>query len=154
MTATPFEDDNDEIETRDRQTSEPNQNLSASARSRFLYDLGDPLEDHDDETLLSGEDEPPSQPSPDDIPDPYVRFCSVGTYIHLKSVSSFQAIPIAEVNMYQDNKIVAQGCMDMALMPNNTNQLRNVIESTTRHPYYSLILTLIIIIVVIIWLNI
>lgn len=56
--------------------------------------------------------------------------------------------------MYQDNKIVAQACMDVALMPNNTNQLRNVIESTTLHPYYSLILILIIIIFVIIWQNI
>lgn len=80
MTATPFEDDNDEIEGGNHQTSEPNRNLSASARSRFPNDTP---EDHDDETLLSGEDDPPSQHSPDDIPDPCVRFCPVSTYIHL-----------------------------------------------------------------------
>ncbi|XP_053689201.1 ninjurin-A-like isoform X2 [Sabethes cyaneus] len=49
--------------------------------------------------------------------------------------------PIAEeaipnINTYQQKKNLAQGMMDLALVSANANQLRYVLESFTRHPYY------------------
>ncbi|XP_062550824.1 ninjurin-A-like isoform X1 [Armigeres subalbatus] len=43
---------------------------------------------------------------------------------------------IPNVNTYQQKKNLAQGMMDLALVSANANQLRYVIESFTRHPYY------------------
>ncbi|XP_075161264.1 ninjurin-A-like isoform X2 [Haematobia irritans] len=44
--------------------------------------------------------------------------------------------PIPDVNAYQHKKTLAQGMMDLALLSANANQLRYVLESYTRHPYY------------------
>lgn len=55
-----------------------------------------------------------------------------------------QAIPIPDVNMYQHKKTLAQGLMDLALVSANANQLRYVLESSNRHPYYYFSLGLII----------
>nr|XP_029734401.1 ninjurin-1-like [Aedes albopictus] len=43
---------------------------------------------------------------------------------------------IPNINTYQQKKNLAQGMMDLALVSANANQLRYVIESFTRHPYY------------------
>ncbi|XP_058830350.1 ninjurin-A [Topomyia yanbarensis] len=43
---------------------------------------------------------------------------------------------IPNVNTYQQKKNLAQGMMDLALVSANANQLRYVLESFTRHPYY------------------
>uniref|UniRef100_A0A1B0CK91 Ninjurin a n=2 Tax=Lutzomyia longipalpis TaxID=7200 RepID=A0A1B0CK91_LUTLO len=43
---------------------------------------------------------------------------------------------IPDVNVYQHKKTLAQGMMDLALLSANANQLRYVLESYTRHPYY------------------
>ncbi|XP_065080667.1 ninjurin-A-like [Ochlerotatus camptorhynchus] len=43
---------------------------------------------------------------------------------------------IPNFNTYQQKKNLAQGMMDLALVSANANQLRYVIESFTRHPYY------------------
>lgn len=43
---------------------------------------------------------------------------------------------IPDVNMYQHKKTLAQGMMDLALFSANANQLRYVLESFDRHPYY------------------
>lgn len=46
----------------------------------------------------------------------------------------FESIP--DINVYQHKKTLAQGMMDLALFSANANQLRYVIESFNRHPYY------------------
>ncbi|XP_044266479.1 ninjurin-A-like [Tribolium madens] len=43
---------------------------------------------------------------------------------------------IPDVNVYQHKKTLAQGMMDLALFSANANQLRYVLESFNRHPYY------------------
>ncbi|XP_026482409.1 ninjurin-1-like [Ctenocephalides felis] len=43
---------------------------------------------------------------------------------------------IPDVNVYQHKKTLAQGMMDLALLSANANQLRYVLESYDRHPYY------------------
>lgn len=43
---------------------------------------------------------------------------------------------LPNINTYQQKKNLAQGMMDLALVSANANQLRYVIESFTRHPYY------------------
>lgn len=43
---------------------------------------------------------------------------------------------IPDVNVYQQKKNLAQGMMDLALISANANQLRYVLESFGRHPYY------------------
>jgi Ninjurin len=43
---------------------------------------------------------------------------------------------IPDVNVYQHKKTLAQGMMDLALLSANANQLRYVLESYQRHPYY------------------
>ncbi|KAM7356015.1 ninjurin A isoform 2-T2 [Cochliomyia hominivorax] len=44
--------------------------------------------------------------------------------------------PIPDINAYQHKKTLAQGMMDLALLSANANQLRYVLESYHRHPYY------------------
>lgn len=44
--------------------------------------------------------------------------------------------PIPDINAYQHKKTLAQGMMDLALLSANANQLRYVLESYQRHPYY------------------
>ncbi|XP_055372298.1 ninjurin-A-like [Condylostylus longicornis] len=51
--------------------------------------------------------------------------------------------PIPDVNIYQHKKTLAQGMMDLALLSANANQLRYVLESYNRHPYYYTSLTFI-----------
>jgi hypothetical protein len=43
---------------------------------------------------------------------------------------------IPSINVYQQKKTLAQGMMDLALLSANANQLRYVLESYQRHPYY------------------
>lgn len=43
---------------------------------------------------------------------------------------------IPDVNVYQHKKTLAQGMMDLALFSANANQLRYVLESSVRHPYF------------------
>ncbi|CAG9854737.1 unnamed protein product [Phyllotreta striolata] len=43
---------------------------------------------------------------------------------------------IPDVNVYQHKKTLAQGMMDLALFSANANQLRYVLDSSSRHPYY------------------
>jgi hypothetical protein len=55
-------------------------------------------------------------------------------------VETGSAIPdldsIPDVNVYQHKKTLAQGMMDLALFSANANQLRYVLESFNRHPYF------------------
>ncbi|XP_037940204.1 ninjurin-1-like [Teleopsis dalmanni] len=44
--------------------------------------------------------------------------------------------PIPDVNAYQHKKTLAQGMMDLALLSANANQLRYILETNSRHPYY------------------
>lgn len=50
---------------------------------------------------------------------------------------------IPDVNVYQQKKNLAQGMMDLALLSANANQLRYVLESYKRHPYFYVNLTFI-----------
>lgn len=43
---------------------------------------------------------------------------------------------IPDVNIYQHKKTLAQGMMDLALLSANANQLRYVLQTDGRHPYY------------------
>ncbi|XP_055628599.1 ninjurin-A-like [Toxorhynchites rutilus septentrionalis] len=43
---------------------------------------------------------------------------------------------IPDMNVYQQKKSLAQGMMDLALLSANANQLRYVLESYQRHPYF------------------
>lgn len=43
---------------------------------------------------------------------------------------------IPDINVYQNKKTLAQGMMDLALLSANANQLRYVLESYDRHPYF------------------
>ena len=45
-------------------------------------------------------------------------------------------MPVPDVNAYQHKKTLAQGMMDLALLTANANQLRYVLESYRRHPYF------------------
>lgn len=51
--------------------------------------------------------------------------------------------PIPDVNIYQHKKTLAQGMMDLALLSANANQLRYVLQTDGRHPYYYPSLTMI-----------
>ncbi|XP_052861030.1 ninjurin-A isoform X1 [Anopheles cruzii] len=53
-------------------------------------------------------------------------------------VTTTQPAPevIPNVNVYQQKKTLAQGMMDLALLSANANQLRYVLETYERHPYY------------------
>ncbi|XP_018575620.1 uncharacterized protein LOC108914320 isoform X2 [Anoplophora glabripennis] len=59
-------------------------------------------------------------------------------YGHDLEVGSIPGDPesIPDVNVYQHKKTLAQGMMDLALFSANANQLRYVLESFNRHPYY------------------
>ncbi|KAJ8955599.1 hypothetical protein NQ318_001429 [Aromia moschata] len=50
--------------------------------------------------------------------------------------SAFPSESIPDVNIYQHKKTLAQGMMDLALFSANANQLRYVLESYARHPYF------------------
>lgn len=50
--------------------------------------------------------------------------------------TEFGSESIPDVNIYQHKKTLAQGMMDLALFSANANQLRYVLESYDRHPYY------------------
>ncbi|XP_055629947.1 ninjurin-A-like [Toxorhynchites rutilus septentrionalis] len=43
---------------------------------------------------------------------------------------------IPDVNIYQQKKNLSQGMMDLALLSANANQLRYLLETFSRHPYY------------------
>ena len=53
-------------------------------------------------------------------------------FVDINGVST----PIPDINAYQHKKTLAQGMMDLALLSANANQLRYVLESYGRHPYY------------------
>ncbi|XP_023025559.1 ninjurin-A isoform X3 [Leptinotarsa decemlineata] len=50
--------------------------------------------------------------------------------------STLASTEIPDVNIYQHKKTLAQGMMDLALFSANANQLRYVLESFARHPFY------------------
>lgn len=57
-----------------------------------------------------------------------------GHDLEVGSIPEPDSIP--DVNVYQHKKTLAQGMMDLALFSANANQLRYVLESFNRHPYY------------------
>lgn len=52
---------------------------------------------------------------------------------------------IPDVNVYQNKKSVSQGLMDFALLVTNVQQLRYVIESFDRNPYFYISVVMILI---------
>lgn len=52
------------------------------------------------------------------------------------STADFDGRTLPDLNEYQQKKTLAKGMMDLALFSANANQLRYVLESSSRHPYY------------------
>lgn len=74
-----------------------------------------------------------AKPPIDIPPGIFVYPHDVETGTHIPDVDS----PILpDVNVYQHKKTLAQGMMDLALFSANANQLRYVLESSSRHPYF------------------
>ncbi|EFA04393.1 ninjurin-A [Tribolium castaneum] len=72
---------------------------------------------------------------PDSGPGRFPYAPNFGTDLEVGStVPDLESIP--DVNVYQHKKTLAQGMMDLALFSANANQLRYVLESFNRHPYY------------------
>ncbi|XP_072763595.1 ninjurin-A [Anoplolepis gracilipes] len=55
------------------------------------------------------------------------------------------SVPVStpDVNVYQHKKTLAQGMMDLALLSANANQMRYVLQTDGRHPYFYPSLTMI-----------
>uniref|UniRef100_A0A1A9WEA0 Ninjurin a n=1 Tax=Glossina brevipalpis TaxID=37001 RepID=A0A1A9WEA0_9MUSC len=70
-------------------------------------------------------------PSPRRASNAFTNYDESG-FIEINGVRT--AIP--DVNAYQHKKTLAQGMMDLALLSANANQLRYVLETYKRHPYY------------------
>ncbi|XP_067612916.1 ninjurin-A-like [Eurosta solidaginis] len=58
--------------------------------------------------------------------------------------NAFENIAIVNVRAYAQKKTLAQGMMDLALLTANANQLRYVLETHRRHPYFYVSLILLI----------
>lgn len=71
---------------------------------------------------------------PDGPPKPFPYPPGFGPDIEAGSVPFGGSIP--DINVYQNKKTLAQGMMDLALLSANANQLRYVLESYDRHPYF------------------
>jgi len=52
------------------------------------------------------------------------------------SPSAAQSLVTPDVNVYQHKKTLAQGMMDLALLSANANQMRYVLQTDGRHPYF------------------
>ncbi|XP_044750841.1 ninjurin-A-like [Coccinella septempunctata] len=70
----------------------------------------------------------PHFPRESDFPGHRHHEVDIGTGILLED--------IPDLNVYQHKKTLAQGMMDLALFSANANQLRYVMDSFDRHPYY------------------
>lgn len=69
-----------------------------------------------------------------DIPTFTYAIRDVETVSQIPGIDNTLNLP--DVNVYQNKKTLAQGMMDLALFSANANQLRYVLESSGRHPYY------------------
>lgn len=73
----------------------------------------------------------PTKPSSRRPSFPFPDYSGTG-FVDINGVNT----PIPDINAYQHKKTLAQGMMDLALLSANANQLRYVLESYGRHPYY------------------
>lgn len=60
------------------------------------------------------------------------------------AISPSVQLSTPDVNVYQHKKTLAQGMMDLALLSANANQMRYVLQTDGRHPYFYPSLTMII----------
>ncbi|KAL9906543.1 ninjurin-1 isoform X1 [Glossina fuscipes] len=74
---------------------------------------------------------PHRNPSPRRTSNAFPSYDDSG-FVEINGVRT--AVP--DVNAYQHKKTLAQGMMDLALLSANANQLRYVLETYKRHPYY------------------
>ncbi|KAJ6640570.1 Ninjurin-A [Pseudolycoriella hygida] len=85
-------------------------------------------------------DDDPKKPVPPNVngSGPRARRPSVNNFPYAPGFDPLEGTPqiIPDVNVYQHKKTLAQGMMDLALLSANANQLRYVLESYNRHPYY------------------
>lgn len=108
--------------------------------------LGDtePTNTSIDEKRIDMPDGPQTDPANGDIPlvrrgsipFPYAPGFPPGSGVQVITDENNQPRIIPDVNVYQQKKNLAQGMMDLALLSANANQLRYVLESFERHPYY------------------
>lgn len=77
----------------------------------------------------------PPQNSPKYPPQPFPYPPGFGPDIEAGMIPD-GASSIPDINVYQNKKTLAQGMMDLALLSANANQLRYVLESYDRHPYF------------------
>uniref|UniRef100_A0A1B0AI15 Ninjurin a n=1 Tax=Glossina pallidipes TaxID=7398 RepID=A0A1B0AI15_GLOPL len=78
-----------------------------------------------------GGERPNRNPSPRRTSNVFPSYDDSG-FVEINGVRT--AVP--DVNAYQHKKTLAQGMMDLALLSANANQLRYVLETYKRHPYY------------------
>ncbi|KAJ8942338.1 hypothetical protein NQ314_010092 [Rhamnusium bicolor] len=113
----------------------------------------EPLEPPDEIPTINPRIDPDGENNPDDIdgkngdpvrpfsPQPHKPFFpydpGFGRDPEIGSIpGDFPESSIPDVNIYQHKKTLAQGMMDLALFSANANQLRYVLESFNRHPYF------------------
>lgn len=66
-----------------------------------------------------------------------IRSPNIGVGLNFDTeLGSIAGDSIPDINVYQHKKTLAQGMMDLALFSANANQLRYVLDSYQRHPYY------------------
>ncbi len=89
----------------------------------------------------------PTSPEDDHLEPKFPMFPATYPAVYGTGVILNGATPriVPDVNVYQNKKTLAQGFMDLALLSANANQLRYVLETHGRHPYYYFSLSFIII---------
>ncbi|KAJ8978426.1 hypothetical protein NQ317_019664 [Molorchus minor] len=105
--------------------------------NRFDPDGGNNPDDIDGKGIAptNGKGDNPKEEGRDDTNSrrPSLRPFSPGFDLEVGGVRP-ESLP--DVNFYQHKKTLAQGMMDLALFSANANQLRYVLETFSRHPYY------------------
>ncbi|XP_067612914.1 ninjurin-A-like isoform X2 [Eurosta solidaginis] len=107
-------------------TTQPTHGLissNSSSKGEDFIDLGDDRSDqdhlNDHETFMDSERN------------------EVDGVIHVpEERDAIEDIASVDVNAYAHKKTLAQGMMDLALLTANANQLRYVLETYKRHPYF------------------
>lgn len=129
----------DELESDDRDTVNGpypgiDDGFFIEDRAGEIPSNGVPTEKQPDD--IDGQKKPPIGPSAPDFPGRFPYAPGFGLYDPETGATIPDLESIPDVNVYQHKKTLAQGMMDLALFSANANQLRYVLESSSRHPYF------------------